>query len=327
MIYNSRILNLLDIEIPLIVAPMYLVTNEDMVIAACKTGATGAIPAMNWATPELMQEGITKIKSQTNKPFGINIITHSSNPKLNEQLQVCIDEQVSFIITSLGNPEAVIKKCKQHGIKVFCDVVDERHAKRLEEAGADALIAVNKNAGGHAGALSPETLIKRLRSEVSIPIISAGGVATTDQLQHIFDLGAEAVSVGTVFIATHECSVSDEYKQAVIQYSAKDIVMTDRLSGTPCAVINTPYVKKIGTKQNLLERILNRNKKLKRYLKQYAYSRGMKILKRAAFSATYQTVWVAGPCIEHVKGIKSVSDTIKYIVGNVEFSDRRSNEQ
>ncbi len=319
MRYSSRILNILDIKYPLLLAPMYSVTNQEMIVAACNSGATGAIPAMNWATPQLMKEGISKIKSLTNKPFGINIITHSSNPKFEEQLQVCIDEQVGFIITSLGNPEYAIKRCKQNGIKVFCDVVDSKYAKRLETAGADALIAVNRNAGGHAGSLYPNVLIQSLINEVSLPIISAGGVATTAQLKQILDMGAEAVSVGTVFIATNECGVSEEYKQAVIQYSAKDIVMTNRLSGTPCAVINTPYVKKIGTKQNLLERFLNRNKKLKRYLKQYAYNRGMKMLKKAAFSATYQTVWVAGPSIEHISGIKSVNDTIVDIVGSLEF--------
>jgi nitronate monooxygenase len=298
---------------------MYLVTNEEMVIAACDSGATGAIPAMNWPNPGLMRLGIRKIKSQTSKPFGINIISHASNPSLDQQVEVCIEEKIGFIITSLGNPELVIKKCKPHGIKVFCDVVDARHAKRLEMAGADALIAVNNMAGGHAGSLPPHILISELKKQVAIPIITAGGVATSEKFREMLQIGAEGASVGTVFIATHECNVSDEYKQAVVQYSANDIIMTDRLSGTPCAVINTPYVQKIGTKQNFFERLLNKNKRLKRYLKQYAYARGMKMLKKAAFSATYQTVWVAGSSIEHVSEVIEVKARINRLTENLLF--------
>ncbi len=317
--FRSRLLNILDIDIPLILAPMYLVTNEEMIIEACNSGATGAIPAMNWPKPELMRLGIRKIKSQTSKPFGINIISHPSNPSLDEQVQVCIDEKIGFVITSLGNPEMVIKKCKPRGIKVFCDVVDSRHAKRLEEFGADGLIAVNNQAGGHAGTLPPHTLITELKKQVSIPVIAAGGVATHEKFKEMLELGAEGASVGTLFIATPECHVSDEYKQAVIQYSEEDIIMTDRLSGTPCAVINTPYVQKIGTKQNFIERLLNKNKRLKRYLKQYAYARGMKMLKKAAFSATYQTVWVAGPSIKHVSGIVGVKQRIAELTEPLTF--------
>ena len=319
--HSSRLALLLNIEYPIILAPMYLVKNEKMIVEACNFGATGAIPAMNWQTSGLMRKGIQEIKAQTSRPFGINIIAHPSNPALDDQLQVCIDEKIGFIVTSLGNPESVIKKCKQHGIKVFCDVVDTKHAKRLEATGADALIAVNKRAGGHAGPLEPQKLISALKNEVSIPVISAGGVSDPEGLESMFDLGAEGVSVGTVFIATHECAVSEEYKNAIINFGASDIVMTDRLSGTPCAVINTPYVQKIGTRQSFIERLLNRNKKLKRFLKQYAYNRGMKMLKKAAFSATYQTVWVAGPSIEHVSDVKSVKEVLQNLTYRVKFTN------
>ena len=274
---------------------------------------------MNWQNTELMHKGIQQIKANTSKPFGINIIAHPSNPALEMQLQVCIDEKVGFIITSLGNPESVIKRCKPHGIKVFCDVVDARHAKKLENAGADALIAVNNLAGGHAGPLDPKTLIAALKQEVSIPIIAAGGVATAKHLSDIFELGVDGVSIGTLFIATQECTVSEEYKNAVINHGASDIVMTDRLSGTPCAVINTPYVQSIGTKQNRIEKFLNRNKKLKRLIKQYAYARGMKMLKKAAFSATYQTVWCAGPSIEYVRNIKHVREILAELTEDIKF--------
>jgi len=308
--YSSRLLTLLDIEVPVILAPMYLVTNEQMIVEACNYGATGAIPAMNWATPELMRTGIRTIKEKTSKPFGINIISHKSNASLEAQLSVCIEEKVAFIITSLGNPEYVIQRCKPHGIKVFCDVVDTRHVVRLEKAGADALIAVSKFAGGHAGQFSHEELIPAIKSLISIPVIAAGGITNATKVADVLSLGAEGVSCGTIFIATHECNVSSDYKNALIQYRASDIVLTDKLSGVPFSVINTPYVQKIGTRQNRLERWLNNHKQIKRWVKQFAFSRGMRILRKAAFSATYQTVWCAGHSIEDIHEIVSVKERL-----------------
>jgi nitronate monooxygenase len=127
-------------------------------------------------------------------------------------------------------------------------------------------------------------------------------------------LGVAGVSVGTVFIASQECGVSEDYKNACVQYNAKDIVMTTKLSGTPCTVINTPYVEKIGTKQNWLEQILNKNKRLKKWFKAFTFYRGMKKLQDAAFGATYKTVWCAGPTVEYVKAIEPVSAIVKRIV-------------
>ena len=117
--------------------------------------------------------------------------------------------------------------------------------------------------------------------------------------------------MGSPFIATTEAPVSDEYKQACVDYGAKDIVLTTKISGSPCTVINTPYVQKIGTQQNAFERILSKNKRLKKYVKMLTYSKGMKSVEKAAFSATYKTVWCAGPSIEYTKSIESVSTIIE----------------
>jgi nitronate monooxygenase len=123
-------------------------------------------------------------------------------------------------------------------------------------------------------------------------------------------LGAAGLSMGSLFIATDEAGVSKEYKQAIVDYGAKDIVMTTKLSGTPCTVIKTPYVEKIGTDQNWLEKLLNKNKRLKKWFKALTFLRGMKQLRKAAFSATYKTLWCAGPSIEHVKEIKPLASII-----------------
>ncbi|MFI5202874.1 MAG: NAD(P)H-dependent flavin oxidoreductase [Flavobacteriales bacterium] len=301
---------LLGIQHPIIVAPMFLVSNAAMIKAALDAGATGAIPALNYRTDEELRAAITEIKNHSDKPFGINLIVNKSNPKLKAQLKTVCDLRVGFVITSLGSPEETIKACKPLGIKVFCDVTDVAYARKVEALGADAVIAVNSQAGGHAGKLSAEELIPALKKECSIPIISAGGVATRQQLDHVTQLGASGVSVGTIFIATHEAPVSNEYKNAMVTYGAKDIVMTTKLSGTPCTVINTDYVKQIGTKQNWFEKMLSKNKRLKKFMKLFTFYRGMKKLQKAAFSATYQTVWCAGPAIEYVDKIRSVKEII-----------------
>jgi nitronate monooxygenase len=219
--------------------------------------------------------------------------------------------KVDFIITSLGSPEEVIKACKPHGIKVFCDVVDLKFALKVQELGADAVIAVNNKAGGHAGPSEPAKLIPLLVEKCSIPVISAGGVGNSAQMDDIMKLGAVGASIGSVFIASDESGVSDEYKQACVDYGAKDIVLSTKVSGTPCTVINTPYVQKIGTRQSWFERLLSKSKRLKKWVKMLTFVRGMKSLEKSAFSATYKTVWCAGPTIEYTKAIKPVSEIIK----------------
>ncbi|MCO5260665.1 MAG: nitronate monooxygenase [Crocinitomicaceae bacterium] len=298
--------DLLGIDFPVIVAPMFLVSNTKMVLAAIESGATGAIPALNYRTTEELIAAIREIKSKTNKPFGINLIVNKSNIFFKKQLDVVCNEGVDFVITSLGSPEETINECHKHGVKVFCDVTDLKFAKKVEALGCDAIIAVNKEAGGHAGNISYKDLIPLLVENCSTPIISAGGVTTGQDIKKMLDMGVAGVSMGSVFIATDECDVTQEYKQACIDYGAKDIVMTTKLSGTPCTVINTPYVKSIGTEQGWLEKLLNRNKKLKKWVKAFVFSKGMKQLQKSAFSATYKTVWCAGPSIERVKEIRSI---------------------
>jgi nitronate monooxygenase len=301
---------MLGIEFPVIMAPMFLVSNEAMIIEAVRSGITGAVPALNYRTTEELRAAIKRMKSAVGGPIGINLIVNKSNFLYKEQLQVCCEERVDFIITSLGSPEETIKEAHKAGVKVFCDVTDVKYAKKVESLGADAVIAVNKEAGGHAGNISYKELLPELIKACKIPVISAGGIGTGEGIRQMIELGAAGVSMGSIFIASDEAGVSQEYKQACVDYSAKDIVMTTKLSGTPCTVINTPYVQKTGTTQNWLERLLNRNKRLKKWVKALVFFRGMKSLEKAAFSSTYKTVWCAGPSIEHVHEILPVKEIV-----------------
>lgn len=304
---------MLGIEFPIIVAPMFLVSNKEMIIAAVKSGVTGAIPALNYRTTDELRQAIRDIKSEVDGPFGINLIVNKSNFLYKEQLDVICEEKVAYIITSLGSPEETIKRAHKAGVKVFCDVTDSKYAKKVEALGADALIAVNKEAGGHAGNISYKDLIPMLKKECKIPVISAGGVGNGYEAREMIDHGADGLSMGSIFIASEEAGVSDDYKQAIVDYGKNDIVMTTKLSGTPCTVINTPYVQKVGTKQNWLERILNKNKRLKKWVKAFTFMRGMKSLQKAAFSSTYKTVWCAGPSIENVKAVEPMAVIIDRI--------------
>lgn len=306
-----KLTDILDIKYPIIMAPMFLVSNNQMLIEASKSGITGAIPALNYRTIEELENAIIELKQKCEGPFGINLIVNKSNFLYEKQLEVCCRYKVDYIITSLGSPKETIKKAHKNGVKVFCDVTNLEYALKVEDLGADALIAVNSEAGGHAGTIKGNELISLLVQNCLIPVISAGGVGTKGEVVEKIKLGAAGVSVGSLFIACLESDVSDDYKEACVRYSENDIIMTDKLSGTPCTVIKTPYVEKIGTKQNYIERILNKNKWLKKWLKAITFYKGMKSLKKAAFSATYKSLWVAGPSIKHVEGILSVKQIVR----------------
>ena len=313
---QTKLTQLLNIKYPIIQAPMFLVSNTAMVIEAMKGGIAGCIPALNYRTLDELRAAIKELKAAKVEggSFGFNLIVNKSNIKYKGQLEVLCEEGCDFIITSLGSPEETIRQAHPVGIKVFCDVTDLKFAQKVESLGADAAIAVNNEAGGHRGNYSPEELIKLLTSNLKIPVISAGGVGCKADIDKMIGYGAEGVSVGSPFIASVEANVTDEYKQACVDYGAKDIVMTQRISGTPCTVINTPYVQKIGTKESWLESVLNKNKKLKKWVKMIRFSIGMRATENAATKATYKTVWVAGPSIEYTKAILPTKDIIAKLV-------------
>lgn len=283
---------------------MFLVSNVEMVVQACENGATAAIPALNYRTYGEFEKALREIKSRTIKSFGINLIVNKSNPKYKKQLDIILKEKVGYVITSLGNPKEVIEKCKPLGIKVFCDVVDLKYAKKVEALGADAVIAVNNKAGGHCGPTERDELLKELSSNINIPVISAGGVASKSDVDKAIELGACGVSVGTIFLASKEAPISKEYKDALIQYGEKDIVLSTKISGSHLTVINTPYVQKVGTEASWWESLLLKNKWLKKYVKLIIALRGMNQVKKAAFKPSYKTVWCAGPSIEDIHEIR-----------------------
>jgi nitronate monooxygenase len=299
---------------------MFLISNTKMIKAALDSGVSAAFPALNYRTDAELRAAIADIRSASDKPFGVNLIVNKSNPKYKPQLKTLLELRVPYIITSLGSPKDVIDACKPLGIKVFCDVVDLAYARKVEGLGADAVIAVNSRAGGHAGNIPPKELVTQLKSSIGIPVISAGGIGTGAQLREVLEWGAAGASIGTIFIACDEADISGEYKQAMVDYGEADIVRTNKLSGSPLTVINTPYVQSLGTKANLLEWILNHNKRLKKYAKMLLALRGMKAVEKAAMGATYKTVWCAGPAIEYVYAVRPMRDIVGQLTREFEQS-------
>jgi nitronate monooxygenase len=308
----------LNIRHPIILAPMFLVSQKKMIEAAHEAGIIGCLPSLNYKSMDELKSVLEGFKAKSVK-FGINLIVNQSNVHLQKHMELLKAFPPDFIITSLGSPLEVIKTFKPLGTLTFCDVTDTHYAKKVVDMGADALVAVNSGAGGHLGKITASILVPMLKKAFPhMPVISAGGVGDGAGLVSMLALGAEGVSIGSPFIPSKESPAGQDYKKACLDYGAEDIVVTTKISGTPCTVINTPFVKKIGTEQNFLEKFLNTNKKIKKYAKMLTYYRGMKLLEQSAFAASYQTVWCAGPSIEFMEKEETIREIVDRIVGESE---------
>lgn len=310
---HTPINSLLNIEFPMIMAPMFLVSNEAMMKAGIDGGVMATFPTLNYRTEEELASTIQNLhKYGENKPgsFGVNLIAQRSNPYFEKHLKVCADNKVPFYITSLGNPKKVIELAHAYGAKVFCDVVNLEHAQKVYDLGCDGFIAVGQGAGGHSGPNPLQILVRALKNKYDKPVIAAGGVADGWGMASMLALGAEAVSVGTAFIATKEATVNDGYKNAIVDADMEDIVMSNKISGSWATVINTPYAKKIGSKQNFMERMLSNNSLTKKYFKMWIQISGMKKLEKSIKPGNYKTLWIAGKSSALIHKIEPIHDII-----------------
>lgn len=319
---STKLTTMLGINFPVIMAPMFLVSNEAMVTEAMKSGICGAFPSLNYRKNE---ELIAVLESLNHKnpglsgTYGVNLIVQKSNPFYQSHLEICISHKVPVIITSLGDPAETITKSHTYGGKVFCDVTNIEHARKCVKAGCDGLIAVGAGAGGHAGPNALHILVRALTLEFpEVPVIAAGGIADGHTLLSMIAAGASGASIGTLFIATHEAGVKQPYKDAIVSSGIDDIVMTEKISGTPCTVINTPFAKKIGYRQNFLEKWLSKNKRTRKYFKMIIQMRGFKFLEKSAYTSSYDQLWCAGQSVELIHSIHSCADVIESLKSSTE---------
>ncbi len=232
---DTAITKMINIDLPIIGAPMFLVSYPELVLAVSNAGGLGTFPALNYRTTAELKDALQEIRSKTNKPIGVNIILYKThNPQWHEQLQVCLDEKVEVIIASLGTPKSIINEVHSTNAKIFCDVTTLKHARIVAKSGADALVAVAQGAGGHAGAISPFSLIPYLKKEIGLPVIAAGAISGGKQMVASLALGADAVYIGTRLIATTEAThTNQDYKQMIVDAKPEDIEFTDKVSGLP----------------------------------------------------------------------------------------------
>ncbi|MFW5876042.1 MAG: NAD(P)H-dependent flavin oxidoreductase [Myxococcota bacterium] len=230
------------LRLPVIGAPMFIVSQPDLVLAQCKAGVVGSFPALNARPPALLDEWLARITEELatwdaahpeapSAPFAVNQIVHRSNDRLERDLELCVKYRVPLVITSLGAREDVNQAVHGYGGMVLHDVIHVAHARKAVAKGADGLIAVCAGAGGHAGRLSPFALVQEIRGWWEGPLILAGAIANGGGVLGAQAMGADLAYVGSPFIATREAQASDEYKQAIVEASANDIVYTSLFTG------------------------------------------------------------------------------------------------
>ena len=231
-----------NISIPVIGAPLFLISVPDLVIAQCKAGIIGSFPALNARPQHVLEEWIVRIKTELKEyqdqnpdkkvaPFAVNQICHGSNDSLQGDMEICVKHEVPIIITSLRPPAEVVEAAHSYGGLVFHDVINVRHAKKAADMGVDGLILVCAGAGGHAGALSPFALLREVKSWFDGTIILSGSIGDGYSVASALALGADFAYLGTRFIATHEANAEPEYKQMLIESSANDIVYSNLFTG------------------------------------------------------------------------------------------------
>ena len=232
------------LTLPVICAPMFIVSNPDLVIAQCKSGVIGSFPALNARPKELLDEWLTRIKAELDDDpnaaaFAVNQIIHPSNERLQHDMELCVKHEVPLIITSLSAPTQIVPPVHAYGGKVFHDVISVRHAEKALEAGVDGLILVCAGAGGHAGMLSPFALVGEIRKFYDGPIALSGAIANGSAILSAEAMGADFAYIGTRFIATTEANAQEAYKQCIVESAAVDVVYTPYFTG-----VHGNYLKK-----------------------------------------------------------------------------------
>jgi nitronate monooxygenase len=229
---RTALTDLLGIELPIIGAPMFLVSGAELVAAVSNAGGLGTLPARNGRDSAQLGALLDDIERRTSRPYGVNLVLRA-NPRLDADLAVCLGHRVSLLITSLGDPAPIVARARPRGIKVFANVTQLKHARRAEQSGVDGLVAVAAGAGGHGGTISPLVLLPQLADAFALPIVAAGGVADGRGLAAALMLGAAGVAVGTRLIASTESLAGDAYQQMVIASAADDVIFTSEVDGVP----------------------------------------------------------------------------------------------
>ena len=305
------------VQVPLICGPMYPCSNPELIAAVSEAGGLGVVQpiSLTYVHGYEFRAGLRHIRSLTAKPVGFNALIEASNKtyldRMRGWIDVALEERVRFFITSLGNPRWVCERVHAMGGVVYHDVTQRKWAQKGVDGGVDGLIAVNARAGGHAGPRSPEALFEEL-APFGKPIVSAGGVGTPEEFARHVRLGYAAAQLGTRFIATPECKASDAYKQAIVDADEDDIVLTERLTGVPVAVIRNAYVERLGTKAGWFARWMLTGRKTKHWMRTWYALNSVRRLKRSLLTDDTSTeYWQAGKSVAGIHEVKPAGQIVR----------------
>ena len=299
-----------DLSLPTVAAPMFLISGPKLVIECCKNGIVGTFPALNqrdtagfesWVIE--IKEALSQFEKQTGKkaaPFGVNLIVHGTNSRVQADLEICIKHKVPLIITSLGAVSQLVDAVHSYGGLVFHDIIKKRHAEKAAKAGVDGLILVSAGAGGHAGLTNPMSLIAEIKTFYKKTILLSGCISTGKDIASALQMGADLAYMGTRFINVDESMAEDEYKQMIIDSKASDIVYTAAVSG-----VNANFLRQSLESMGITKDMWSKSKKI---------DFGEELDAAKAEAKAWKTIWSAGQgvtTIEDVVSTRSLIDRLK----------------
>jgi len=294
------------LSLPAVAAPMFLISGPELVIECCKNGIVGTFPALNQRTTEGFEEWVIEVKdalaayeTETGKqaaPFGVNLIVHHSNPRVQADLEICVKHKVPLIITSLGAVSELVDAVHGYGGLVYHDVIKKRHAEKAAGAGVDGLILVAAGAGGHAGTLNPMPFVQEIRAFFKKTILLAGCISNGNDIASAMQMGADLAYLGTRFINTKESRASQEYRKMIMDAGASDIVHTAAISGVAANFLR-PSLEAMG----ITEKMWGKAAKM---------DFGKEMDAEKAEAKAWKTLWSAGQGVTTIDNVLSVAELV-----------------
>ena len=317
MSHATALTQALGIEVPLICGAMYPCSNPELVAAVSEAGGIGIVQplSLSYVHGYEFRDGLRYIRSLTDKPIGVNLIIERSSKKYLERayawLEIALEEGVPFLVTALGKPDRVVERASQAGVTVYHDVTNRLYAEKALDAGVDGFICVNNRAGGHAGELSAAALLDEL-GPLGKPLVCAGGIGSPDGFSEAIAAGYAGVQLGTRFIATQECSAHEDYKQAIINAGADDIVLSEKITGVPVSIIRTPFVARMGVQAGPIAKWLLRGRRTRHWMRTFYSLQSIWKLKRAAVRGMgYRDIYQAGKSVDGIHAVLPAADIVR----------------
>ena len=299
-----------NLSIPAIAAPLFLISGPKLVIECCKNGIVGTFPALNHRTTEGFEQWVIEIKEalasfekETGKkaaPFGVNLIVHPTNPRVQPDLEICMKHQVPLIITSLGAVSDLVDAVHSYGGLVYHDIIKRRHAEKAAEAGVDGLILVAAGAGGHAGILNPIALVNEIKQFFHKTILLSGCISNGNDVASALQMGADLAYMGTRFINTAESLADEAYQKMIINSKAEDIVYTAAVSG-----VNASFLRPSLEAMGITEDLWSKSKKI---------DFGSELDAAKAEAKAWKTIWSAGQGVTSIKDVQPTKDLIDQLI-------------